>query len=97
MMMKRNLKMMMAAAMMAAVVAVSAGCSGSQGSGAQEESAQSGGTQESSTQGSVAQEGDGQLKAVSYTHLDVYKRQAHGRPFGGCICLVQNQLTCPLQ
>ena len=62
MMMKRNLKMMMAAAMMAAVVAVSAGCSGSQGSGAQEESAQSGGTQESSTQGSVAQEGDGQLK-----------------------------------
>ena len=61
-MMKRNLKMMMAAAMMAAVVAVSAGCSGSQGSGAQEESAQSGGTQESSTQGSVAQEGDGQLK-----------------------------------
>lgn len=61
-MMKRNLKMMMAAAMMAAVVAVSAGCSGSQGSGAQEKSAQSGGTQESGTQGSVAQEGDGQLK-----------------------------------
>ena len=50
MMMKRNLKMMMAAAVMAAVVAVSAGCSGSQGSGAQEnaqaDSAQDSGSQD---------------------------------------------------
>ncbi len=61
-MMKRNLKMMMAAAMMAGSGGGIRLLLGEPGSGAQEESAQSGGTQESGTQGSVAQEGDGQLK-----------------------------------